>query len=87
LNSPELERLLKLIFVAFPALTASWCSAMLGVISLDLQNVRNGLVHAAVTALILITFVMAVAGVVLAGSILGFSRPTWLIPPPMRGRE
>ncbi|MGO9343753.1 MAG: hypothetical protein ACLP6E_14740 [Acidimicrobiales bacterium] len=87
LNRPELERPLRFILVAFPALTVSWCSAMLGVIALDLVSVRNGFVHATITTLILITFVVAVAGVVLAGSIMGFSKPTWLIPPPLRPRE
>ena len=37
--------------------------------------------------LILITFVAAVAGVVLAGTIMGFSRPRWLVPPPLRPVE
>jgi multisubunit Na+/H+ antiporter MnhE subunit len=84
LNRREFGRPLKFILIAFPALTTSWCSAMLGVIALDLANVRNGFVHVTIVALILITFVAAVAGVVLGGSIMGFGRPRWLIPPPLR---
>jgi hypothetical protein len=86
-DRPELERPLRFLLMAFPTLTTTWCSAMLGVIALDLENVRNGFVHATITALILITFVAAVAGTVLAGTIMGFSRPRWLIPPPLRARE
>ena len=41
INRPELERPLRFILVAFPALTTSWCSAILGVIALDLANVRT----------------------------------------------
>jgi len=84
LEGTQLERPLRYILAAFPALTASWCSAMLGVIALDLANVKNGFVHAVVITVILITFVAAVAGVLIALSITGFNKPRALVPPPLR---
>jgi hypothetical protein len=57
---------------------------MLGVIALDLANVHNGFIHAVVIAVILITFVAAVAGVLIALSITGLGKPRSLIPPPLR---
>jgi hypothetical protein len=87
LNGTRLERPSRYVLAAFPALTASWCAAMLGVIALDLANVHNGLFHAAVIAVILITFVAAVAGVLFGFSIMGFRKPRRLIPPPLRPHE
>ncbi len=84
LNTPEAERALSFILAAFPALTACWWSAMLGLFATDIDHPNNQYIHGTVVAVVLITALAAVASFVLAVSVMGFRRPKWVIPPPLR---